>query len=118
MTRYLVILAVLLDEMLVIWGSEFGRTTYSQGKLEPANHGRDHHGQCFTMWMAGGGIRPGIRFGETDDFCYIIVRDPVHVHDLNETLLHLDHERLTYRFQGRDYRLIDVHGNVVKGILT
>jgi hypothetical protein len=111
----------LLEETLVIWGGEFGRTTYSQGKLEPTNHGRDHHGRCFTIWMAGGGIRPGIQYGETDDFCYNITRDPVHVHDLNATLLHqlgLDHERLTYRFQGRDYRLTDVHGKVVRGILA
>jgi len=111
----------LLEETLVIWGGEFGRTTYSQGKLEPTNHGRDHHGRCFTLWMAGGGIRPGIRYGETDDFCYNIVRDPVHVHDLNATLLHqlgIDHERLTYRHQGRDYRLTDVHGRVVRGLLT
>jgi len=111
----------MLDETLVVWGGEFGRTTYSQGKLEPGNHGRDHHGRCFTMWMAGGGIRPGIQFGETDDFCYNITRDPVHVHDLNATLLHqlgLDHERLTYRFQGRDYRLTDVYGRVVRGLLV
>lgn len=111
----------MLDETLVVWGGEFGRTTYSQGKLEPGNHGRDHHGRCFTMWMAGGGIRPGIQYGETDDFCYNITRDPVHVHDLNATLLHqlgLDHERLTYRFQGRDYRLTDVYGRVVKGLLA
>lgn len=111
----------LLEETLVIWGGEFGRTTYSQGKLEPTNHGRDHHGRCFTMWLAGGGIRPGIQYGETDDFCYNIIRDPVHVHDLNATLLHqigLDHERLTYRFQGRDYRLTDVHGKVVRGLLA
>ncbi len=111
----------LLEETLVVWGGEFGRTTYSQGKLEPTNHGRDHHGRCFTMWMAGGGIKSGIQYGETDDFCYNITRDPVHVHDLNATLLHqlgIDHERLTYRFQGRDYRLTDVHGKVVKGILT
>jgi uncharacterized protein (DUF1501 family) len=111
----------LLDETLVIWGGEFGRTTYSQGKLEPANHGRDHHGRCFTMWLAGGGIKPGIQFGETDDFCFNVVKDGVHVHDLNATLLHqlgLDHERLTYRFQGRDYRLTDVHGKVVHGLLA
>ncbi len=111
----------LLDETLVVWGGEFGRTTYSQGKLEATNHGRDHHGRCFTMWMAGGGIRPGIQYGQSDDFCYNIVRDPVHVHDLNATLLHqlgLDHERLTHRFQGRDYRLTDVHGKVVSGILA
>jgi uncharacterized protein (DUF1501 family) len=111
----------LLDETLVVWGGEFGRTTYSQGKLEPANHGRDHHGRCFSLWLAGGGVKPGLLFGETDEFCYNVVRDPVHVHDLNATLLHqlgLDHERLTYRFQGRDYRLTDVHGRVVKGLLA
>lgn len=111
----------LLDETLVIWGGEFGRTTYSQGKLEATNYGRDHHGRCFTMWLAGGGVKPGIRYGETDDFCYNVVRDPVHVHDLNATVLHLlgiDHLRLTFRFQGRDYRLTDVHGEVVKGILA
>ena len=111
----------MLDETLVIWGGEFGRTTYSQGKLEPTNHGRDHHGGCFSLWLAGGGIKPGIQFGETDDFCFNIARDPVHVHDLNATLLHqlgIDHKQLTYRFQGRDYRLTDVHGSVVKGILA
>jgi hypothetical protein len=111
----------MLDETLVVWGGEFGRTTYSQGKLEPTNHGRDHHGRCFTMWMAGGGIRPGHLHGETDDFCYNITRDPVHVHDLNATLLHqlgMDHTKLTFRSQGRDYRLTDVHGQVVKGILA
>jgi hypothetical protein len=111
----------MLDETLVVWGGEFGRTTYSQGKLESTNHGRDHHGRCFTMWMAGGGIRPGHLHGETDDFCYNITRDPVHVHDLNATLLHqlgMDHTKLTFRFQGRDYRLTDVHGQVVKGILA
>lgn len=111
----------LLDDTLVVWGGEFGRTTYSQGKLEPTNYGRDHHGGCFTMWLAGGGIRPGFRFGETDEYCYNVVKDPVHVHDLNATLLHLlgiDHLRLTYRFQGRDYRLTDVHGQVVQQILA
>jgi len=111
----------LLDETLVIWGGEFGRTTYSQGKLEATNYGRDHHGGCFTMWMAGGGIKPGLVYGETDDFCYNVVRDPVHVHDLNATILNqlgFDHTRLTYRFQGRDFRLTDVHGHVVKGILA
>lgn len=110
----------LLDDTLVVWGGEFGRTTYSQGKLEAKNHGRDHHGRCFTMWLAGGGIRPGIVHGETDDFCYSVVRDPVHVHDLNATLLHclgIDHTALTYKFQGRHYRLTDVHGQVVKQIL-
>lgn len=111
----------MLDETLVVWGGEFGRTTYCQGKQEPANYGRDHHGRCFTMWLAGGGLKPGVVFGETDDFCYNIARDPVHVHDLNATLLHLlgiDHTRLTFRFQGRDYRLTDVHGRVVHEILV
>ncbi len=111
----------MLDDTLVVWGGEFGRTTYIQGALEPTNYGRDHHGRCFTMWLAGGGVKPGIRHGETDDFCYNVTRDPVHVHDLNATLLHLmgiDHTRLTYRFQGRDYRLTDVHGSVVKGLLA
>ena len=110
----------LLDETLVVWGGEFGRTTYSQGTPEPTNYGRDHHGRCFTMWLAGGGIRPGIVHGLTDDFCYNIVRDPVHVHDLNATLLHqlgLDHTRLTYRSQGRDFRLTDVYGQVVDAIV-
>jgi len=111
----------LLDDTLVVWGGEFGRTTYSQGRLTPTNFGRDHHGRCFTMWLAGGGVKPGITHGETDDYCYSITRDPVHVHDLNATLLHLfglDHTKLTYRFQGRDYRLTDIHGEVVKGILA
>ncbi len=111
----------LLDETLVIWGGEFGRTAYSQGKLEAANYGRDHHGRCFTMWLAGGGVKPGVIHGETDDFSYNVVKDPVHVHDLNATLLHLlglDHTRLTFKFQGRNYRLTDVEGNVVKAILA
>jgi hypothetical protein len=111
----------LLDDTLVIWGGEFGRTIYSQGDLTATNYGRDHHPRCFTVWLAGGGVRPGTIFGETDDFSYNIVRDPVEVYDLNATVLHLlglDHTRLTYRFQGRDYRLTDVHGNVVKGILA
>lgn len=111
----------LLDDTLVVWGGEFGRTPYSQGKLEPTNYGRDHHGRCFTVWMAGGGVKPGIVHGETDDFSYNITRDPVHVHDLNATLLSLmgiDHKRLTYRFQGRDYRLTDVAGEVVTNITS
>lgn len=110
----------LLDETLVIWGGEFGRTAYSQGALEPTNYGRDHHGGCFTMWLAGGGIKPGVVYGRTDDFSCNVVEQPVHVHDLNATLLHvlgIDHSRLTYRFQGRDYRLTDVHGKVVQGLL-
>jgi hypothetical protein len=111
----------LLDETLVIWGGEFGRTVYSQGALTKDNYGRDHHGRCFSMWLAGGGIRPGISYGETDDYCYNIVKDPVHIHDFNATLLHclgIDHERLTFRFQGRDYRLTDVHGVPVPGLLA
>ena len=111
----------LLDETLVIWGGEFGRTAYSQGKLEAANYGRDHHGRCFTMWLAGGGVKPGVIHGETDDFSYNVTKDPVHVHDLNATLLHLlglDHTRLTFKFQGRNYRLTDVEGRVVQAILA
>lgn len=111
----------LLDDTLVVWGGEFGRTTYSQGRLTAENFGRDHHPGCFSMWLAGGGIQPGLTYGETDEFCYNVLRDPVHVHDLHATLLHclgIDHERLTFRFQGRDYRLTDVHGKVVAGILA
>jgi uncharacterized protein (DUF1501 family) len=111
----------LLDETLVIWGGEFGRTVYSQGALTATNYGRDHHGRCFTTWMAGGGIRPGITYGETDDYCYNVIKDPVHIHDFNATVLHtlgIEHTRLTYKFQGRDFRLTDVHGEVVKGLLA
>ena len=111
----------LLDDTLVIWGGEFGRTVYSQGKIEKENYGRDHHGRNFAVWMAGGGIKPGITYGETDDFCYNITENPVHIHDLNATVLHclgINHEQLTYRFQGRDFRLTDIHGEVVKGILA
>ena len=111
----------LLDDTLVIWGGEFGRTCYSQGALTATDYGRDHHPRCTTMWMAGGGARPGAIHGETDEFSYNVVRDPVHVHDLNATLLHLlgiDHERLTYRHQGRRYRLTDVHGEVVRALLA
>jgi hypothetical protein len=111
----------LLDDTLVIWGGEFGRTTYAQGKLEGGNYGRDHHPYCSTIWLAGGGIRPGISYGQTDDYCYNVVKDPVHVHDLNATLLHclgIDHTKLTYRFQGRDFRLTDVEGKVVREILV
>ena len=103
----------LLDDTLVVWGGEFGRTVYCQGTLTADDYGRDHHPRCFTIWLAGGGIKPGITYGETDDFCYNIAEDPVHVHDLHATILHclgIDHTRLTYRFQGRDYRLTDVHG--------
>jgi hypothetical protein len=111
----------LLEDTLVIWGGEFGRTVYSQGTLTKDNYGRDHHGRCFSMWLAGGGIKPGITYGETDDFCYNVVKDPVHVHDFNATLLHclgIEHTKLTYRFQGRDYRLTDVHGSVIKQLLA
>jgi uncharacterized protein (DUF1501 family) len=111
----------LLDETLVIWGGEFGRTVYSQGRLTADNYGRDHHGRCFSLWMAGGGIKGGISYGETDDYAYNIVRDPVHIHDFNATVLHclgIDHKKLTFRFQGRDFRLTDVHGNVVNGLLA
>jgi len=110
----------LLDDTLVIWGGEFGRTVYSQGKLTEDNYGRDHHPRCFTAWLAGGGIKPGMSIGETDDFSYNIVRDPVHVHDLNATILHclgLDHTRLTYKYQGRYFRLTDVHGNLISSLI-
>ncbi|HEX4796320.1 MAG TPA: DUF1501 domain-containing protein [Humisphaera sp.] len=110
----------LLDETLVIWGGEFGRTVYAQGANQK-DYGRDHHGRCFTMWCAGGGIKPGTVFGETDDYGYNIVRDGVHIHDLNATLLHclgIDHKRLTFPYQGRDFRLTDVHGEIVRAILA
>ncbi len=111
----------MLDDTLVLWGGEFGRTNYSQGKLTATDYGRDHHPRCFTAWAAGGGVKPGVTFGETDDFGYNIVADPVHVHDFHATVLHLlgiDHERLTYKFQGRYFRLTDVAGKVVKDILA
>jgi len=111
----------LLDETLVVWGGEFGRTVYSQGELTATDYGRDHHPRCFTIWLAGGGIKPGLTVGETDDFSYNIVRDPVEIHDLNATILHclgLDHERLTWKYQGRHFRLTDVHGRVLEQILT
>ncbi len=111
----------LLEDTLVVWGGEFGRTNYCQGKLTDDNYGRDHHPYCFSMWMAGGGIKPGISYGETDELGYNIVKDPVHVHDFQATLLHLlgiDHEKFTFKLQGRRYRLTDVHGQVVKDILV
>ncbi len=111
----------LLDDTLVIFGGEFGRTSYSQGVLTKDNYGRDHHPRCFSMWMAGGGVKPGIVHGATDDFGYNITEDPVHVHDLHATILHLmgiDHTRLTYFHQGRHFRLTDVAGNVVKEIVA
>ncbi|HVT95130.1 MAG TPA: DUF1501 domain-containing protein [Bryobacteraceae bacterium] len=111
----------LLDDTMVIWGGEFGRTVYCQGKLTEANYGRDHHGRCFTMWMAGGGIKPGAQVGETDDFCYNVVSDPVSIHDMQATILNrlgIDHTKLTYKFQGRHFRLTDVSGEVVKKLLV
>jgi len=110
----------LLEDTLIVWGGEFGRTNYSQGKLTKTNYGRDHHPRCFTMWMAGGGVKPGFSHGETDDFCYNIAKDPVHVHDFHATMMHLlgiDHERLTFKYQGRRFRLTDVHGHVVEPVL-
>jgi hypothetical protein len=111
----------LLKDTLVVWGGEFGRTVYSQGALTESNYGRDHHPRCFTVWMAGGGIKSGITYGETDDYSYNIVRDPMDVHDLHATMLHclgVDHTRLTYKFQGRHFRLTDVHGNVIHPLLA
>ena len=111
----------LLDETLVVWGGEFGRTVYCQGPLGEKKYGRDHHPRCFTMWMAGGGIKVGVAHGETDDYSYNITENPVSVHDLHATILHLlgiDHEQLTYKFQGRHYRLTDVHGQVVNELLA
>ena len=111
----------LLKDTLIVWGGEFGRTIYSQGGITATDYGRDHHPRCFTVLLAGAGVKTGTTFGETDDYCYNITRDPVHVHDLNATILHLlgiDHMRLTSRYQGRDFRLTDIHGEVVKGVLA
>jgi hypothetical protein len=110
----------LLDDTLVVWGGEFGRTNYCQGKIQP-NFGRDHHPRCFTAWMAGGGVKPGTLYGETDEFGYNVIKDGLHIHDFHATVLHLlgiDHERLTYKFQGRRYRLTDIHGHVAQQLLT
>ena len=110
----------MLDDTLVIWGGEFGRTIYCQGKLTAQNYGRDHHPNCFAYWLAGGGVRKGMTYGETDDYSVNVTENPVHVHDLQATIMHqlgIDHERLTYRYQGRYFRLTDVHGKVVKDIL-
>ncbi len=111
----------LLEDTLVIWGGEFGRTVYCQGRLTKTDYGRDHHGRCFTVWMAGGGIKPGITYGETDDYGYNVVKDPVHVHDMQATILKclgIDHTKLTFQFQGRHFRLTDVAGKVVMPILA
>jgi uncharacterized protein (DUF1501 family) len=110
----------MLDDTLVVWGGEFGRTNYSQGKLTPTDYGRDHHPRCFTVWLAGGGIKPGMTYGATDEFGYNIAENDVSVYDLQATMLHLlgiDHEKLTYKHQGRYYRLTDVHGQVVNAVL-
>jgi len=111
----------MLDDTLVIWGGEFGRTAYCQGKLTRENYGRDHHPRCFTMWFAGGGVAAGTTYGATDDFSYNVAANPVHIHDLNATILRLlgiDHLRLTHRFQGRNHRLTDVHGRVINALLA
>ncbi len=111
----------LLEDTLVIWAGEFGRPPYWPGNVIGTNYGRDHHEKCFTIWMAGGGIKPGVSYGETDDYSYNIAEDPVHVHDLQATILHclgIDHTRLTYKFQGRHFRLTDIAGEVVKKVLV
>jgi len=111
----------LLDDTLVMWGGEFGRTSYTQGVLTNGNFRRDHHTRCFTTWMADGGIKPGTTYGATDAFGYNVVEDGVHVHDFNATILHsmeFDHERLIYKYQGRRFRLTDVHGQVLQGSIS
>ena len=111
----------MLDDTLVVWGGEFGRTNYCQGKLTRTNYGRDHHPRCFTVWLAGGGVKPGVTYGETEPYGYNVAKDPVDVYDFQATLLHLlgvDHERLTFKYQGRHFRLTDVHGNIVNQILA
>ena len=111
----------MLDDTLVLWAGEFGRTVYSQGQLSRDNYGRDHHPRCFSIWVAGGGFKGGITYGKTDEYSYNIVENPVEVHDLHATMLHLlgiDHEKLVYRAQGRDYRLTDVKGKVVRDLLA
>ena len=111
----------LLEDTLVVWGGEFGRTVYSQGTLTDTNYGRDHHPRCFSMWVAGGGFKPGVTYGETDEFSYNVVSNPLEIHDLHATMLHclgVDHTRLTFKFQGRHYRLTDVRGSVIKDLLA
>jgi uncharacterized protein (DUF1501 family) len=111
----------LLKDTLVVWGGEFGRTVYCRGHLTKEDYGRDHHGRAFSIWMAGGGVKPGLTYGKTDDFSFNILENPVDIHDLQATILAclgINHERLTYRFQGRQYRLTDVFGEVVRKILT
>jgi uncharacterized protein (DUF1501 family) len=111
----------LLEDTLVIWGGEFGRTNYCQGRFSPDNYGRDHHPRSFSIWMAGGGVKQGLSYGETDEFGYNIIKDPVHINDFHATLLHLfgiDHEQLTFKYQGRRFRLTDVAGNVINDLLA
>ena len=111
----------LLDETLVVWGGEFGRTVYSQGDLSATNYGRDHHPRCFTVFMAGAGLKKGMTYGKTDDYSYNIVENPVTVHDLHATILNIlgiEHTRLTFRYQGRDFRLTDVSGELIKPIMA
>ena len=111
----------MLNDTLVIWGGEFGRTVYCQGRLTDDDYGRDHHPRCFSMWMAGGGVKPGVVYGETDDYSYNIVQDPVHIHDLQATILHclgIDHTKLTFKYQGRHFRLTDIHGEVLTKVLA
>ncbi len=111
----------LLEDTLVIWGGEFGRTVYCQGTMTENNYGRDHHPRCFSIWMADGGIKPGMNYGSTDEFSYNITENPVHVHDLHATLLHLmgvNHTRPTFKFQGRRFRLTDVQGDIVKPLVA
>jgi uncharacterized protein (DUF1501 family) len=111
----------MLDDTLVVWGGEFGRTVFSQGDLNASDYGRDHHPRCFTMWVAGGGVKAGLTFGETDEYSYNVVDSPVHIHDLQATLLHqlgIDHEKLTFKHQGRNYRLTDISGRVVTEVLS
>lgn len=111
----------LLDETLVVWGGEFGRTVYCQGKLSTEVYGRDHHPRCFSIWLAGGGIQGGVSYGSTDDFSYNVTENPVSVPDLHATMLHLlgvDHKKLTFKFQGRHFRLTDVHGEAIKPLLA
>jgi hypothetical protein len=111
----------LLDETLVIWGGEFGRTVYSQGELSMTTYGRDHHPRCFSIWMAGAGIKKGMAYGKTDDYSYNIVENPVNIHDLHATILHIlgiEHTKLTFRYQGRDFRLTDVSGELIPAIMA
>jgi len=111
----------MLKDTLVVWGGEFGRTVYSQGTLTEDNYGRDHHPRCFSIWMAGGGVKPGMSYGETDDYSYNVTKNPMDVHDLHATILRclgVDHTKLTYKFQGRHFRLTDVHGNVIRDLLA